>query len=166
MLPKMAPEAVFIDFLRHLRSKSHSRSILGGSEPSKLYYFHSGSTIFTKSRFSLFPRILTPNGTPKPRIFTKNARGGTSKSPTHSKKVVLWSIKSGIKFWTEKNSKKKELEPSGWRWGRVAGTMYNVGGRVRKGKPFQLGTNFGHGFRDAGHRGGGFNRYAHSAVPS
>ena len=34
-------------------------------------------------------------------------------------------------------------------------TMYNVGGRVRKGKPFQLGTNFGHGFRDAGHRGGG-----------
>ena len=44
--------------------------------------------------------------------------------------------------------------------------MYNVGGRVRKGKPFQLGTNFGHGFRDAGHRGGGFNRYAHSAVPS
>ena len=81
VLPKMAPEAVFVDFLRHLRSKSHSRSILGGSEPSKSYYFHSGSTIFTKSRFSHFPRILIPNGTPNPRIFTKNARGETPKSP-------------------------------------------------------------------------------------
>ena len=80
-LPKMAPEAVFIDFLDHLRSKSHSKSIWGGSEPSKSYYFYSGSTIFTKSRFSQFPRILTPNGTPNPRIFTKNARGETPKSP-------------------------------------------------------------------------------------
>ena len=32
-LRKMAPEAVFNDFLDHLCSKSHSRSILGGSEP-------------------------------------------------------------------------------------------------------------------------------------
>ena len=80
-LPKMAPEAFVIDFLHHLRSKSHSRSILGGSEPSKSYYFHSGSTIFTKSRFSLFPRILTPNGTPNPFILAKNARGEIPKSP-------------------------------------------------------------------------------------
>ena len=57
------------------------------------------------------------------------------------------------------------MEPEKGHWGRVAGTMYNVGGRVRKGKPFQLGTNFGHGLRDAGHRGGGFNRFAHSAGP-
>ena len=46
-LPKMASNTVFIDFSSHLRSKSRSRSILGGSEPSKLYYFHSGSTILT-----------------------------------------------------------------------------------------------------------------------
>merc|ERR1712078_49188 len=52
-LPKMAPEAVVIDFSRHLRSKSHSRWILGGSEPSKSCSRLGGSTIFTKSRFSL-----------------------------------------------------------------------------------------------------------------
>ena len=156
MLPKMAPEAVFIDFLRHLRSKSHSRSILGGSEPSKSYYFHSGSTIFTKSRFSHFPRILTPNGTPNPRIFTKKARGETPKSPKWSKKVVFWSIKSEIKFWTEKKSKKKELEPSTGHSRRVG--LHHVRGRRegKEGKPFQLCTNFGHGPKDAGHRGGGF----------
>ena len=32
-LPKMAPEAVFIDFLDHRRSELLSGSILGGSEP-------------------------------------------------------------------------------------------------------------------------------------
>ena len=73
-LPKMAPKAVSIDFLAGLRSKSHSRSILRRSEPSKSYYFHSGSTIFTKSRFSFFLRILTPNGTPNSFILAKNAR--------------------------------------------------------------------------------------------
>ena len=124
MLPKMAPEAVFVDFLRHLRSKSHSRSILGRSEPSKSYYFHSGSTIFTKSRFSLFPRILTPNGTPNPRIFTKNARGETPKSPKQSKKVVFWSIKSGIKFWTEKKTEKKDV--TGFGRSQTEGGRHNV----------------------------------------
>ena len=79
-LPKMAPEAFVIDFLHHLRSKSHSRSILGGSEPPKWCSRLGGSTIFTKSRFSLFPRILSQNGTPNPRILTKNARGETPKS--------------------------------------------------------------------------------------
>ena len=45
----------------------------------------------------------------------------------------------------------KRVTGGGW-----VGTMADVSGRVRKGKPFQLGTNFGHGPRDAGHRGGGF----------
>ena len=53
---------------------------------------------------------MTPDGIPKPRIFTKNAHGETSKSPKYSKKVVFWSIKSEIKFGTEKKSKKKELD--------------------------------------------------------
>ena len=51
-LPKMLPEAVFISFLAHLRSKSLSRSILGGPDPSRLCSHHSGSTILTKSLFS------------------------------------------------------------------------------------------------------------------
>ena len=92
-LPKMAPEAVSIDFLAGLRSKSHSRSILRRSEPSKSYYFNSGSTIFTKSRFSLFHRIWTPNGTPNPFILAKNARREIPKSPKFATKVVLGSIK-------------------------------------------------------------------------
>ena len=53
--------------------------------------------------------------------------------------MVFWSIKSEIKFWTEKKSKKKELDPFGSLVRRVAGTMYNVGGRVREGWP----PNFG-----------------------
>ena len=47
------------------------------------------------------------------------------------------------------------------------GTMYGVSGRVREGRtlPYKLWTNFGQDLRDAGHRGGGFNRFAHSAGP-
>ena len=38
--------------------------------------------------------------------------------------------------------------------------MHHVRGRRegKEGKPFQLCTNFGHGPKDAGHRGGGFQR--------
>ena len=50
-LPKMAPEAFVIDFLHHLRSKSHSRSILGGSEPPKWPVWDpSGTPKSTKKR--------------------------------------------------------------------------------------------------------------------
>ena len=106
-LPEMAPETIFIDFLRHLRSKSHSRSILGGSEPSKSYYFHSGSTIFTKSRFSLFPRILTPNGTRKPFILDKIAHRETTKSQKNRKRTLRGSV-LGLKiaFWIRKKVRK------------------------------------------------------------
>ena len=93
---------------------------------------------------------MTPNGTPNPRIFTKNARTEAPKSPKWSKKVVFWSIKSENKFWTEKKSKKKESERAGSLGRRVDGTMYNVGGRVREGWPPNFGLSFVQGPRDAG----------------
>ena len=109
VLPKMAPEAIFIDFLRHLRSKSHSRSILGRSEPSKSYYFHSGSTMFTKSRFSLFPRTLTQNGIPNPLISATNARRETPKSQKMPKQnTFLVDQNSNSNFGGKKNGKKKK----------------------------------------------------------
>ena len=46
--------------------------------------------------------------------------------------------------------------------------MYGVSGRVREGRtlPYKLCTNFVHGPRDAGHRGGGFRWLRrHSADP-
>ena len=43
-----------------------------------------------------------------------------------------------------KKRKKKELDASRGLRRRVAGTMYNVGGREREGKPPKLWSNFGH----------------------
>ena len=107
-LPKMVPEAVFMNFLRHLRSKSHSRSILGGSEPSKSYNLYSGSTIFTKSQFSLFPLILTPNGTPNPFILAKKRAQRDPKITKIAEKSSLFGrSKFELKFWTEKKENEK-----------------------------------------------------------
>ena len=64
-----------------------------------------------------------------------------------------------------KKRKKKELDGAPGRSGSVADTMYNVGGRVREGKPPKLWSKFWTWFQDTGHRGGGFNRFAHSAGP-
>ena len=63
-----------------------------------------------------------------------------------------------------KKRKKKELDASGGGTRRVAGTMYNVGGRVREGKPPKLWSKFWTWSQDTGHRGGGFKRYAHKAL--
>jgi len=108
-LPEMAPETIFIDFLRHLRSKSHSRSILGGSEPSKSCYFHSGSTIFTKSRFSLFPRfLLTPKWEPKTIYFSqKRARRDPKITKIAEKSSFLVDQNSSSNFGRKKTEKKR-----------------------------------------------------------
>ena len=57
-----------------------------------------------------------------------------------------------------KKRKIKELDDETGHSGRVG--LHHVRGRRegKEGKPFQLCTNFGHGPRDAGHRGGGFQR--------
>ena len=44
-----------------------------------------------------------------------------------------------------KKRKKKDVEPSTGLGGKWAGTMYDVGGRVREGKPPKLGSSVGHG---------------------
>ena len=50
--PEAAPEAIFIVVCCRRCSESLPEPILGGSDPSKLYYYYSGSTILTKSPFS------------------------------------------------------------------------------------------------------------------
>ena len=59
-------------------------------------------------------------------------------------------------FGRKKRKKKKELTAPSGHSRRVG--LHHVRGRRegKEGKPFQLCTNFGHGPKDAGHRGGGF----------
>ena len=71
-----------------------------------------------------------------------------------------------LKFWMEKNRKKKELEPARWRWGSWVGTMADVGGRVREGKPPKLWSNFGHDPKTPATGAVDFKRFAHSAEPN
>ena len=50
--------------------------------------------------------------------------------------------------------------------GRWVGTMADVGGRVREGKPPKLWSKLGTWSQDTGHRGGGFKKASpHAADP-
>ena len=104
---------------------------------------------------------------PQIQGFSPKTRAERPQNHQNSRKnVVFWSIKGEIRFWTEKKSKKKELDPSTGRGRRVAGTMYNVGGRVREGRPSLVRTKYEHDSRTPNRGGGLFNRSAHSAGPT
>ena len=84
--PEAAPEAIFIVVCCRRCSESLPEPILGGSDPSKLYYFHNGSTILTKSPFSKKHRKSSLRGPVLGGKMAKNRRRGDPKSRKSRKK--------------------------------------------------------------------------------
>ena len=84
-----APEAIFFVLCRRRCSESLPEPNFGGSDPSKLYYFYSGSTILTKSPFSKKHRKSTLRGPVLGPKMAKNRRRGDPKPPKIAKKVYF-----------------------------------------------------------------------------
>ena len=81
-----APEAIFFVLCRRRCSESLPEPNFGGSDPSKLYYFHSGSTILTKSPFSKKHRKSSLRGPVLGAKMAKSRRRGDPKSKKSVKK--------------------------------------------------------------------------------
>ena len=107
----------------------------------KILLFPQWEHDFHKITVFTFSSNFDPKWDPKPIYFSqKRARRDPKITKIAEKSSFLVDQNPSSNF----GRKKRKIKRIRWRRRRVAGTMCNVGGRVREGKPPKLWSNFGH----------------------
>ena len=110
----------------------------------KILLFPQWEHDFHKITVFTFSSNFDPKWDPKPIYFSqKRARRDPKITKIAEKSSFLVDQNSSSNF----GRKKRKIKRIGWRWGSWVGTMADIGGRVREGKPPKLWSNFGHGFK-------------------